>query len=72
MPDPIMEESQAVAAPKIKLKRLHQSTCGNGRLEYDGYEDVRLACERKLREWERQGVIPPWQPMQNNDWLFAR
>lgn len=66
-----MEDTQP-PAPKPKFKRLHQPTCGTARMEYDSYEDVRLACERKLREWERQGVIPPWQPMQNNDWIFAR
>jgi hypothetical protein len=66
-----MEETQPLT-PKLKCKRLHQESCGFARMEYDSYEDVRLACERKLREWECQGVIPPWQPMANNDWLFTR
>lgn len=65
---PTMEEP----LPKRKFKRLHQDTCGVSRRDYDSYEDVRLACERKLREWERAGVIPPWQPGLNNDWIFAR
>ena len=67
----IMEDTQP-ALPKRKFKRLHQDTCGVGRMEYDNYDDVRLACERKLAEWERLGIIPPWRPLQNNDWLFAR
>ena len=58
--------------PKRKFKRLHQDTCGIARQEYDNYDDVRFACERKLREWERLGVIQPWQPGLSNDWLFAR
>lgn len=66
-----MEET-APAQPKQKFKRLHQDTCGVARMEYDSYEDVRLACEHKLREWERLGVIPPWKPAHNNDWIFAR
>lgn len=66
-----MEEPHT-PANKQKFKRLHQESCGVARMEYDGYEDVRLACERKLRAWEREGVIPPWQPMANNDWIFTR
>ncbi|XHR28414.1 MAG: hypothetical protein ACFUZC_21165 [Chthoniobacteraceae bacterium] len=66
-----MDEIQDTA-PKQKLKRLHQESCGFARMEYDSYEDVRLACERKLAQWVRQGVIPPWQPMANNDWIFSR
>ena len=42
------------------------------RREYDNYEDVRLACECKLQEWEAAGVIPPWQPGLNNDWIFVK
>ena len=57
---------------KPKFRRLHQETCGNAREEYDSYDDVRLACERKLMEWERAGIIPPWRPMLNNDWIFAK
>lgn len=66
-----MDEAQTTPQ-KPKFKRLHKDTCGVARQEYDGYEDVRLACERKLLEWERAGIIPPWQPQKNNDWLFAR
>ncbi len=67
-----MEEPTQNSAPKRKFKRMHQDTCGLGRMEYDSYDDVRLACERKLGEWERLGIIPPWQAPRNNDWLFAR
>lgn len=67
----IMDESQTLLS-KRKFKRLHQDTCGVARMEYDSYEDVLLACERKLREWERLGVIPVWQSPRNNDWLFAK
>ena len=67
----IMEEMQS-GLPKAKFKRLHKDTCGVARMEYDNYDDVRLACERKLMEWERLGIIPPWQSPRNNDWLFAR
>jgi hypothetical protein len=67
-----MEEPQSEQQPKVKFKRLHQDTCGVARMEYDNYDDVRLACERKLMEWERLGIIPPWQSPRNNDWLFAR
>jgi len=67
-----MESIMEEPTPKRKFRRLHQDTCGISRRDYDNYEDVRLACERKLREWERMGVIQPWQPGQNNDWLFAR
>lgn len=66
-----MEDTQSTQ-PKAKFKRLHQDICGVSRNEYDNYDDVRLACERKLAEWERLGIIPPWQPARNNDWLFAR
>jgi hypothetical protein len=66
-----MDETQ-LEQPKIKFKRLHKDTCGVARQEYDNYDDVRLACERKLLEWERLGIIPPWQAARNNDWIFAR
>lgn len=66
-----MEETQQPVQRK-KFKRLHQDTCGVARMEYDSYDDVRLACERKLLEWERLGIIPPGQSPRNNDWLFAR
>jgi len=41
-------------------------------MEYDNYADVLLACEHKLREWERLGIIQPWQSHRNNDWIFSR
>ncbi len=36
----------------------------------DDYADVRIACERKLREWERVGIIAP-RAFGGNDWIFA-
>jgi len=69
-----MEESQSgsLTPQKRKFKRLHQDTCGVGRMEYDNYADVLLACECKLREWESLGIIQPWQSPRNNDWIFSR
>ncbi len=64
-----MEES--ISPRKRKFRRLHRLRCGVARSEYDGYEDVREACERKLREWERQGVIPVQYGFKGNDWLFG-
>jgi hypothetical protein len=58
------------ATPKKKFKRLHQERCGGARLEYDSYADVREACERKLAEWERQGILAPYMH-KGNDWLFG-
>lgn len=55
---------------KRKFKRLHQEKCGGARLEYDSFSDVREACERKLAEWERQGVLSPGGH-RGNDWLFG-
>jgi|GEM_PF-2859474 len=63
-------EASAGDPKKRKFKRLHQSKCGGARLEYDSYSDVREACERKLAEWERQGIMAPC-PMRGNDWLFG-
>ncbi len=57
-----------IATPKKKFKRQHQERCGGGSERYDSYSDVKEACERKLAEWEREGVLPP-QP-NKNDWLF--
>ena len=57
--------------PAKRFKRLHQNTCGVGRAEYDDYADVREACDRKLKEWERQGIVIPWQSFRTNDWLFG-
>jgi hypothetical protein len=56
---------------KRKFKRLHQDTCGVARSEYDGYGDVREACERKLAEWERQGILVSSFGLKGNDWLFG-
>jgi len=61
----------APATPKRKFKRFHQVTCGGARLEYDDFADVREACERKLKEWEREGIVVPWEPFRGNDWLFG-
>jgi len=56
---------------KPKFKRMHQETCGVSRNEYDSYDDVREACERKLKQWEREGILIPWQSGRLNDWLFG-
>jgi len=56
---------------KRKFKRLHQDTCGVGRAEYDSYADVRDACDRKIAEWERQGIVVPWHGSKGNDWIFG-
>jgi hypothetical protein len=66
--DEITEDSGV--APRRKFKRLHQERCGGARLEYDSYSDVREACERKLAEWERQGILAPYM-QKGNDWLFG-
>jgi len=58
------------STPPPSLRSLHKETCGIARMERDSYLDVRLACERKLLEWEQLGIIPPPQP-RSNDWLFA-
>ncbi|XHR29616.1 MAG: hypothetical protein ACFUZC_03470 [Chthoniobacteraceae bacterium] len=66
----IPESSQSA---KRCFKRSSQQRCGiHEGHSYDSYEDVRLACDRKLAEWEHQGITPPWQPMANNNWLFTR
>ena len=66
-------ETSTEQPKKPTLKRLHKDRVGTrDTVGYDGYEDVREACERKLAEWERLGIIPKWQPMRNNDWLFVR
>ena len=64
-------QTTAPFARKPKFKRMHQETCGIARSEYDDYADVREACERRLKEWEREGIIVPWQPFRVNDWLFS-
>lgn len=57
---------------KRKFKRLHQETCGGKeRFYYDGYEDVRDACERRLAQWAREGVLIPYASAKANDWLFG-
>jgi len=70
--EPMITEEAETNSSKQKFKRLHQDTCGVARMEYDNYDDVLRACERKLAEWERAGIIRPWQAPRNNDWLFAR
>jgi len=59
------------AKPKRKFKRLHKTTCGVARNEYDSYADVREACERKLRQWEREGVLAPSGGLKGHDWIFG-
>jgi hypothetical protein len=58
------------ATPKKKFKRQHQERCGGGSQRYDSYSDVKEACERKLAEWEKQGILPP-SMKSPHDWLFA-
>ena len=50
---------------------MHQTSCGLAREGYDDYADVREACDRKLKEWERQGILLPWYVL-SNDWLFSQ
>lgn len=57
--------------PQRGLKRVHQARCGFGSAGYDGYADVREACERKLAQWESEGVLAPYRPLRPNDWLFT-
>ena len=64
-------EAEQATTPKRKFKRFHQETCGNARQEYDDYADVRDACDRKLKEWEHQGILVPWHSFRVNDWLFG-
>jgi len=57
---------------KRKFRRLHQSKCGEReRYECDTYADVRMACERKLAEWEREGILLPYNADRVKDWLFC-
>jgi len=72
---PEKQNADAIAEVKEKrcFKRQHQQRCGfAGEFSYDDYSDVREACERKLLEWERLGIIPRYEKRRNNDWLFAR
>ena len=64
------KEEPEAPPKKQKFKRLHQERCGGARQEYDSYADVREACERKLAEWERQGILAPTMH-KGNDWLFG-
>jgi len=57
--------------PKRKFRRMHQTSCGMPREGYDDYADVREACEHKLKEWERQGILLPWHAL-SHDWLFSQ
>ncbi|MEI6350907.1 MAG: hypothetical protein WCP06_07355 [Verrucomicrobiota bacterium] len=50
---------------------MHQTSCGMPREGYDDYADVREACEHKLKEWERQGILLPWHAL-SHDWLFSQ
>ena len=66
------QEATPQSAPeKRHFKRMHQHSCGFARVEYDSYEDVKLACERKIAEWERMGLLIPWRSSNGNDWLFG-
>lgn len=62
----------AVAVPKRKFRRVHQAKCGEKeRIEYDNYEDVRIACERRLAQWAREGVLLYHASDRPNNWLFS-
>jgi len=67
---PSTSSSSSAAPSRPKVRRLHKEVCGMARMEYDGYDDVREACERKLAEWERQGIVAPYQGFRAKDWLF--
>lgn len=67
---PSNSDSEEPSPARPKVHRLHKEVCGVARMEYDGYDDVREACERKLAEWERQGVLAPYQGFRTKDWLF--
>ena len=56
---------------KWNIRALRKETCGTARIGKDNYDDVLLACERKLREWERMGIIARPE-LRSNDWLFTR
>jgi hypothetical protein len=60
------------APVKRRFKRMHQRICGFSKADYDSYEDVKMACEKKLREWERLGLLVPWRNGNGNDWLFGQ
>jgi|GEM_PF-3218365 len=66
----VMDDSTRTATPKRTFKRLHRQRCGFSRQEYDSYADVREACERKLAEWERRGMLCAAWRAGTNDWLF--
>jgi len=67
-----MQQEPDPQTTKRKFKRLHQEKCGGGLpQEYDSYSDVREACERKLAEWEREGILTPYHGLRGNDWLFG-
>ena len=58
---------------KPKFKRMMQTRSGKRvtlRSSYDSYNDVKEACDRKLAEWERLGVLAPYRDHKSNDWLF--
>lgn len=43
------------------------------RLEYDDYADVLEACNRKLAQWEEEGLLLPARMLfHQRDWLFRR
>ncbi len=65
-------ETPAITTRKPKIRRLHKETCGLTRLEHDDYADVLEACNRKLGQWEREGILlSPQAYYRNNDWLFG-
>ena len=70
-----MTSDEQKTPAKRSFHRFHKHKCGIVRpslADYDDYADVREACERKLRQWEREGILTPNAAFGNNDWLFER
>jgi len=65
-------DRRAISKRRKESKAPLQRKCGYKERRWgDDFNDVRLACERKIAEWERLGIIAPRADVRNNDWIFA-